>query len=443
MRTQAEINFDGLVGPTHNYAGLSSGNLASMGSHGQVSNPRGAALQGLRKMRTLLERGIPQAILPPHARPALSLARELGFSGSDESLVEVLHRQQPRLLAYLYSASSMWVANSGVVSPSADTEDGKVHFSPANLVAKLHRSLEPAFTHRVFKRIFAADCFEVHAPLPSHPALGDEGAANHERLSVAGGGVEVFVWGREALGPERGGKFSARQTDLASESLARRHRIKPGHGVFVQQSAQAIDAGAFHNDVVAVAHGNTLLFHEFAFEDTTEVLAELRQKLSDLGGELKAVEIPDRDLPLERAISTYLFNSQLVTANDGKKLLIAPVECDEDPTVKALIEGLMASRAKPFDEFVPLNLKESMKNGGGPGCLRLRVTLTDQEARQVHSGVLLTSEKLDSLESWVERHYRDRLSAEDLGDPRLVREVREALSELETLLDLRGLYGLA
>ena len=41
-----EINFDGLVGPSHNYAGLSIGNLASTRNAGQLSQPRRAALEG-------------------------------------------------------------------------------------------------------------------------------------------------------------------------------------------------------------------------------------------------------------------------------------------------------------------------------------------------------------------------------------------------------------
>ena len=47
------INFDSIVGPTHNYSGLSLGNLAST-THGKmVSSPKKAALQGLEKMKFL------------------------------------------------------------------------------------------------------------------------------------------------------------------------------------------------------------------------------------------------------------------------------------------------------------------------------------------------------------------------------------------------------
>ena len=57
-----EINFDGIVGPSHNYAGLSFGNLASTRNAGQVSQPRAAALQGIDKMRANLGRGHPPPI---------------------------------------------------------------------------------------------------------------------------------------------------------------------------------------------------------------------------------------------------------------------------------------------------------------------------------------------------------------------------------------------
>ena len=53
MHTAREFNFDGLVGPSHNYAGLSFGNVASFSNVKSASNPKQAALQGLAKMRAL------------------------------------------------------------------------------------------------------------------------------------------------------------------------------------------------------------------------------------------------------------------------------------------------------------------------------------------------------------------------------------------------------
>src|SRR6202008_1709189 len=61
-----EINFDGIVGPSHNYAGLSLGNLAATSNAGLASRPREAALEGVAKMRANLALGLVQGILPPH-----------------------------------------------------------------------------------------------------------------------------------------------------------------------------------------------------------------------------------------------------------------------------------------------------------------------------------------------------------------------------------------
>src|SRR5205823_4455464 len=198
----AEINFDGIPGPTHNYAGLSPGNLAAERHARMIANPREAALQGLAKMRALAARGVPQAVLPPHERPDVPALRGLGFEGSDAAIVARVAREAPQLLAACSSAAAMWTANAATVSPSADTADAKVHFTPANLIANFHRSLEAETTTRVLRAIFSDDAkFVVHAPLAAAMQLGDEGAANHTRFTSDrdGPGVEMFVFGRSAL----------------------------------------------------------------------------------------------------------------------------------------------------------------------------------------------------------------------------------------------------
>src|SRR4249920_4113644 len=172
-----EINFDGIPGPSHNYSGLAEGNLASEKHAHRVANPQAAALQGLAKMRALAARGYAQAVLPPHERPAVDALRALGFVGTDAAIIATAARDAPRLLAACSSAAAMWVANAATVSPSADTGDGRVHLTPANLVSYFHRSLEAATTTRVLRAIFAdAKHFTVHDPLPAAPQLSDEGA---------------------------------------------------------------------------------------------------------------------------------------------------------------------------------------------------------------------------------------------------------------------------
>ncbi len=422
------MNFDGLVGPTHNFAGLALGNIASEKNARQVSNPRAAVLEGLAKMAAVHGLGVPQGLLPPQERPRLDVLRRLGFEGKDAAIVARAARQAPRLLASVYSASAMWAANAATVSPSADTEDGRVHFTAANLVSSLHRSLEAESTTRALRRIFAGERFVVHDPLPASDTFGDEGAANHTRLHNGSDGLEVFVYGRAATGP-RPQRFPARQTLEASEAVARLHRI--GRVIFVRQNPEAIDAGAFHNDVVSVGHERVLLWHEDAFANMTDV-DRLADELAGLGVELVSWRIARDELSLEEAVETYLFNSQIVTTAAGW-VLLAPAECERSKAARAVIarlktEGLADARF--------LEVRQSMRNGGGPACLRLRVELTDEERAQVRPTCVFSETLHRALTQWARRHYREALAPTDLADPSLIDEVRTALDELTQILGL-------
>jgi succinylarginine dihydrolase len=436
-----EANFDGLPGPTHNYSGLAEGNLASERNKSLVANPRRAALQGIAKMKALADRGFAQAVLPPHERPNMAALRTLGFVGNDAAVLRAASRQAPHLLAACSSAAAMWVANAATVSPSADSADGRLHFTPANLVSHFHRSLEAVTTTRVLRSIFAdARHFAVHDPLPAAPQLGDEGAANHTRFVAEAEprGVELFVYGRaafaaDAFAPRR---FAARQTREACECVARRHGLAPERTLFAQQHPDAIDAGVFHNDVIAVGSGAVLFCHERAYAGQDALLAALRERI---GAAFTPIVVSEREVTLERAVNTYLFNSQLLVRGDSSLLLVAPAECQEEASVRALLDRLTSGDG-PIREVLTFDLRQSMQNGGGPACLRLRVALTPEERAATGARVWLDDTLYDALTAWVERHYRDRLTPADLGDPALLTESRRALDELSRLLDLPNIY---
>ena len=436
-----EANFDGLVGPTHNYAGLSWGNVASRSNVNALSNPREAALQGLAKMKRLADRGYVQGVLPPHERPHIPTLRALGFTGSDGQILAQAAKTSPSILAAVSSASAMWTANAATVSPSADTGDGRVHFTPANLSAKFHRSIEHRVTGRALKAIFADEGYFAHHPaLPSVSQFGDEGAANHTRLCAGYGdpGVELFVYGQAAFNDALPAPrlFPARQTLEASQAIARLHGLGDGRVVFAQQNPDAIDAGVFHNDVIAVGNGNALFYHEMAFLHEEQVLADIRSRLG--GAELAAIRVASADVPIADAVASYLFNSQLLDTPDGM-LLAVPGECREVASVSAYLDRLMQAPG-PICAVEVFDVKQSMRNGGGPACLRLRVVLNDDEQAAMNPGVLLTDTLYDRLTTWVNRHYRDRLSQEDLADPQLLDEVRQALDELTGILQLGPIY---
>ncbi|KGT94846.1 succinylarginine dihydrolase [Erwinia typographi] len=435
-----EANFDGLPGLTHHYAGLSFGNEASTRHQHQLSNPRLAAQQGLLKMKALADLGFVQGVIPPHERPAVGVLRQIGFSGTDAQVLAKAAAQAPRLLSAASSASAMWVANAATVSPSADSADGRVHLTVANLNNKFHRAMEAPTTGALLRAIFHdPQYFSVHDALPQVGMFGDEGAANHNRFSQAHGdaGVQLFVYGREegnsSVAPTR---YPARQTLEASEAVARLHQLDPQRTLFAQQNPAVIDQGVFHNDVIAVSNQQVLFCHQYAFLNQSGLLAAIAEKMPGF----TPIEVPDNQVSVADAVATYLFNSQLLSKPNGKMLLVLPEEARQHPGVWRYLCGLVESGG-PVDELKVFDLRESMCNGGGPACLRLRVVLNARELAAVNPSVMMNDTLFATLNGWVERHYRDRLSQSDLADPQLLLEGREALDELTKLLNLGNVYS--
>lgn len=413
-----EINFDGLIGPTHNYAALSFGNLASASNAGATSRPREAALQGLAKMRFAMAIGLTQGLLLPLERPNTAWLRSLGFAGTDAQVCATAHVADPRLFAHACSASSMWTANAGTVSPATDCADGRSHISTANLSRMTHRSLEASQTEAQLRIAFAHPAFAVHSALPA--SFGDEGAANHMRLTAAHGqpGVEIFIYG------EDGGKFPARQSRRASEAVARRHGV--ARTIFAAQSQTAIDAGAFHNDVVAVANEHVLFAHEQAFADAGALKSEIAAQLP----EAVVIEVPTSAVSLADAIGSYLFNSQLVTVADSSMALILPQEAHDCAPVKAYLDALVAGNT-PIRAAHYVQVRESMRNGGGPACLRLRVVA---DPASVDPRFLLDAAKADHLETLITAHWPEAIGPDDLGNPDLWAQAWAARAALMALL---------
>ena len=438
-----EINFDGLVGPTHNYGGLSTGNLASMQNYGGVSNPRAAVLQGISKMRALLEMGLKQGVLPPHERVHIPSLRRLGFTGTDKAILERAWKQSPALVTNLASASAMWTANAATVSPSADSADKRVHFTAANLASLFHRSVEAEFTSRVLRTIFAdTQHFEHHDSLPVGGRMGDEGAANHGRMSASHDqpGVQLFVYGRSAFERQPNAvHFEARQSLEASQAIARGHQLDPQRTVFIRQSRAAIDAGAFHNDVVSVTNGPVLLYHEQAFEEPEKAIEDIGAACQRVEIEPVFLKVAKEQVPLGDAIKSYLFNSQLVSLADGQMSLILPIDVSENPSAKRWVDECLEAD-NPIKSAHYMDLRQSMRNGGGPACLRLRVVLTGAQEESLGGAGLLDQTMCDNLEAWAKKHYREQLAPEDLGDPALLDEGRRALDELTEILKLGSIY---
>jgi succinylarginine dihydrolase len=411
-----EINFDGIIGPSHNYAGLSLGNLASQRNAGEESQPRAAALQGVDKMRANLALGLAQGIFVPAARPNRPWLADLGST---------IEQADATLAANALSASAMWAANAATVSPAPDAADGRCHLTVANLKTMPHRSHEWPATLAQLQLAFAADAFAVHGPIP--PAFGDEGAANHMRLSAGHGerGVEIFVYGVS------GGAFPARQHREASKAIARLHQLDPERTLFAEQSEEAIAAGAFHNDVVAVANERVLFAHEKAFADKAPLIADCARLVPGF----EYVEVADADVPLADAVRSYLFNAQLVSLPGGETVLVAPSECRETPSVWAWIERHIAGNG-PIRRVEIVDVRQSMANGGGPACLRLRVVA---DPATVDPRFLVDDARLDAIAEVIRTHWPVAIHNDELQNAGLIRDIEAARTALLEALELSKL----
>lgn len=412
-----EINFDGIIGPTHNYAGLSLGNLASSNNAGATSYPRAAALQGIEKMRANIGLGLAQGFFMPLDRP-----NHHWLSG----LATDMQSAERHIQAAAFSASSMWAANAATVSPAPDTADGKCHLSAANLLTMAHRSHEWTGTLAQLHLAFANEGhFAVHGPVPA--PFGDEGAANFMRLCAShdAPGIEIFVYGKT------GGPFPARQHIEASKAIARAHRLNPAKTLFVQQSEMAIAAGAFHNDVVAVANERVLLTHEHAFENPEQVYADVKRLMP----EAEIIIVPADRVSLADATQSYLFNAQLVTIPNGGMALILPNEAQENARVWGWLTEMIDGNGS-IRRLVPVDVRQSMANGGGPACLRLRVVA---DPATVDQRFMADATKLDTIKEVVAAHWPETIVPDQLGDPDLLGKVRLARLALLEATDLVAL----
>ncbi len=436
-----EVNFDGLVGPTHNYAGLSFGNLAATSNQGKVSNPLKGVLQGLGKMQHLAGLGMKQAVLPPHDRPHLSTLHGLGFTGSDEEMLAAAWSSSPELVANIMSASAMWTANAATVSPASDTADGRTHFTPANLASMYHRSIEWPTTGRILKAIFPeGNSFTHHDALAGGTHMGDEGAANHNRFCATYGarGAALFVYGQPAFAKAKDLTFPGRQTLEASQAIARQHGLDPARTVFAKQHPAAINAGAFHNDVMGVSNRTVFFYHEMAFENPAQVEADIQTTMGETP--MQFIRVREAEVPLADAVQSYLFNSQLLSMPKREGMtLILPSEAENILTTKGYVAKVIASDG-PINHAEYMEVRQSMRNGGGPACLRLRVVLSDDNLAELGANVMMDDGQHETLSAWAHRHYRDRLAVEDLADASLMRESFTALDELTSILQIGNVY---
>jgi succinylarginine dihydrolase len=179
------------------------------------------------------------------------------------------------------------------------------------------------------------------------------------------------------------------------------------------------------------------MLHELAARDPGGVLEAARQRL---GSSFRSVLATTRELPVADAISNYPFNSQIVTLPDQSLRVIAPIESQECDSTRRFLERVVAED-NPVTAVDYLDVRQSMSNGGGPACLRLRIVLTGQERSAIKANVFVNHALLRAIDGWIDAHYRDRLGFDDLYDPAFLRDSRTALDELTELLGLGSVYA--
>ena len=437
MTYSGEINFDGLIGPTHNYAGLSQGNLASQKHLNQTSNPKAAALQGLDKMGLIMDQGIPQGFFLPHERPHLMTLRAIGFGGTDKEVINHAAKKNPALLKNVYSAASMWSANAATFSPSIDSNDQKIHITPANLNSMFHRSIEHEFTKTQLELIFGGVA-KVHEPIKNISGYGDEGAANHLRVSAQHlmPGFQIFVYGSSAFEVHQG--IIARQAEEISQAVSTQHQLDPDRVLFLKQNEQAIHSGSFHNDIVSLANEEVFIFHQEAFADRVELERVLHQLKDHVKG-FHPIEILSKDISLDDLVSSYLLNSQLITVKNNEMMMLLPEEVQNHDNCMKWLEEIKSS--SPIKRFEFVDIHQSMMNGGGPACLRFKAVVNSDELDKINKKFLLSPEKLINLRALVSKHYRDRINPDDLLDIKLMEESYLFLDELTQLLGIGSIYS--
>lgn len=424
-----EFNIDGLIGPTHHFGGLGIGNIASESNRSRLSHPRRAALEGLSKMRKLHELGIPQFFLPPPKRPNGAWLRSIGFDQSNPDDWKRCFDCFPTVFSSALSSSFMWMANAACVSAGVDSSDGKNRVVVANLAASLHRGQEREERFAQLASMFRhSGETEVVRGLPGLTPLRDEGAANIMRLWNAqrDQGIYVFVFGErerntievnQSTSPVRQPAIHpSRQTSLASRLVSNLLRIPSSRSLFVQQHPEAIDAGAFHNDVIATSHENFLLVHSRAFQDQPRELERISDTFRQQNGDsLRILEVDETELTLEQAVATYLFNSQIVTQRDGSWAMLCPVECQQSESAQRVLRRIQQVESRIRDiEFV--SLRESMANGGGPACLRLRAYATKRELATLPARYRIDDQSLAFLGRFIESEYPESVRLSDFLD---------------------------
>lgn len=327
----------------------------------------------------------------------------------------------------------MWTANAATVTPLGDGSTGATCLTIANLDASLHRAIEPDETLEELRQTLPRS-FRIVAPIPGGAAMRDEGAANHMRLASQGGpAFHLFVYGDGDPLPTR---YWPRQTLAASQAVARQHGLDAECTFFLKQHPKAIDAGAFHNDVVAMSDRDLLIHHEHAFHEPDAMLMSLEARFRQrTEGSLKRIVVDDSQLPIDEAVRTYLFNSEILTVDRAgllERVILCPAQVAANPNALRLVHQWQQDGV--FSEVHFVDLGQSMDGGGGPACLRLRVPVREDELDSIPP-YRRWSESLDrELRAAIQNTYPVRVTIDDLARSDFLEQAIHARNQVAAVL---------
>ncbi|RAP29456.1 hypothetical protein DID78_03615 [Candidatus Marinamargulisbacteria bacterium SCGC AG-343-D04] len=423
----SSVFIDGLMGPSYHFGGLSLGNTWSETHFKEISFPKKAALEGLHKMFEVYSLGLHQYVLPPVRKDVSALFRSLGYDHFNSESLRELFSVNPYFVSSVFSSSSAWLANIGHVTPACDSFTHKMNVTPANLNYCFHRSCDVEGYRDLLSTLFE-NCHDVVLHRPITSSFGDEGSANTVRLSASSGeGFFLYVYGK-TVDRTYSHKYPARQSKEAFDILVKQHHVSRKF-VMVQQSQEAIDAGVFHNDVICFGLENLLIVHESAFENQEEVMSYVKELYEETFSEdLQVIVISREMMSLEEAVKSYFFNSQLLPLSDGGFHCFVSTHSRKYSALEQVLQYIQSECSRFSYSYVECD--ESIKNGGGPACLRLGFVASEHDRKLLNDAFLLTQERYDFLYSFISRHYPDEMQFEQLRDYEFLCECREIVDSL-------------
>jgi succinylarginine dihydrolase len=111
---------------------------------------------------------------------------------------------------------------------------------------------------------------------------------------------------------------------------------------------------------------------------------------------------------------------------------VVPSEAWDSASVRHWLDATLAGNG-PIRRVIPVDVRQSMANGGGPACLRLRVVA---DPATIDPRFLVDDAKLDWVADVVRRHWPEQIHHDDLQSAALIGDVEGARAALLEALDL-------